>query len=384
MKKRIKILCLVLTALFLICVSGLKASALDEDKTAMPEEYSAFLDALPDEIADKLPEYVFKGDRESIAKAAEEITGVKYLVTALFSAFGEALSSLLPTLALMLGVVVLSALCHVFESSTGSMAASVSFACRLCSYFVTVNVAVSAVSSLYEYFDTLFAIVAAFVPLSGVLYAMGGNLTCAASGSLTLSSTLALCQFFFSKTALPIFCTCLSLSLISVFDGVGSRAAGSVSSMLKKWYTTALAFVSMILTAAIAGQGIISAKADNAAMRGAKFAAGSFIPVSGGVLSSTLGTLAASVELLRGSVGVLGIAVILLMLISVIVRLAALRLIISLSSFAAGVLGCSGEQRLLDEVGSLYGYLEGIAALSAVIFIIAMAVFATTASAIIN
>jgi stage III sporulation protein AE len=348
----------------------------------MPEEYSGFLGALPDEIADKLPQSVFEGDRESVLNAAEEMSGVRYLLNALFSSFSGAVTSLLPTLALMLGVVVLSALCHVFAASSGSLSAAVSFACRLCSYLVTVGVAVSALSGLKEYFNSLFSLVAAFVPLSGVLYAMGGNLTGAASGSLTLSTTLTVCQFFFSKTVIPIFCTCLSLSLMSVFEGVGARTAGSISSMLKKWYTTALAFVSMILTAAIAGQGIISAKADNAAMRGAKFATGSFIPISGGTLSSTLGTLAASVELLRGSVGVVGIVIILLMLISVIVRLAAIRGLLSLTSFAAGVLGCTGEQKLLDEIGSLYGYLEGIAAISAVTFIIAMAVFATTAAAV--
>ena len=46
------------------------------------------------------------------------------------------------------------------------------------------------------------------------------------------------------------------------------------------------------------------------------------------------------------------------------------------------MLGCSGEKRLLDEIGSLYGYLEGLAAISAVVFVMALAVFASTAAAI--
>ena len=117
-------------------------------------------------------------------------------------------------------------------------------------------------------------------------------------------------------------------------------------------------------------------------MRGMKFAASSFIPISGGAISSTLGTLASSVELLRGTVGVLGIVIILLMLIPVSVYLAAVRAALGIASFAAGLLGCGSEKRFLDEIGSLYGYLEGIAALSSVVFIISLAIFASTAAAV--
>ena len=71
-----------------------------------------------------------------------------------------------------------------------------------------------------------------------------------------------------------------------------------------------------------------------------------------------------------------------MMLIPVVAYLAAMRGALAIASFTAGMLGCSGEKRLLDEIGSLYGYLEGIAAISAVVFVMALAVFASTAAAI--
>ena len=96
----------------------------------------------------------------------------------------------------------------------------------------------------------------------------------------------------------------------------------------------------------------------------------------------TTDNLAASVELIRGAVGVIGVVVVLLMLIPVVVELALLRGVFALTSFMAGMLGCSGEQKLLTEIGSLYGYLEGIAALSAAVFVIAFGIFASTAAAV--
>ena len=116
------------------------------------------------------------------------------------------------------------------------------------------------------------------------------------------------------------------------------------------------------------------------AMRGAKFAVSSFVPVSGGTVASTLGTLAASVELLRGSVGVIGIVIIIMMLLPTVIELALLRGVFLIGSFCASTLGAQGESKLLSELDSLYGYLEGIAALSAVVFIIAFGIFATVST----
>lgn len=353
----------------------------DGETDTLPEELGDFIDSLPDGVLDSLPDEIYGDSASSLSEAARRMSGVAYLMSRLFDAFGSAVTELLPTLALLSAIVILSALGRAFASNLGGLSEVVEFAAGLCSYSAIAAISVSSLERLSEYFDTLFATVTAFVPLSGVLYAIGGNINGAASGTLTLSATLAVCQFFFSKTVIPVFCVCLSLTLLGVFEGGGSGR--TVSASIKKWYTTALSFVMMILTVAIGAQSIIAAKADGMAMRGAKFAVGSFIPIVGGTVSGTLGALASSVELLRGSVGVIGIVIIILLLIPIIVELAALRGIFALTSFISGMVGCTGEKSLLDEIGSLYGYLEGIAALSASVFLIAFAVFAATAAAVI-
>ena len=354
-----------------------------QENETLPEEYDDFINSLPDDVLDSLPDGAVDGDRDSLLDSAKKGISVAFVLSAILDAFGAAISDLLPTLALLFGVVILSAVAHLFSANVGSgLSSAVTLAARLCSYCAISGVALASTSHLSEFFDSLCTAVSAFLPLSGVLYAMGGNLTSAASSTVTLSAILTVCQFFLTETVIPVFCACLSLTLLSVFDGVGGFAGQSVSATVKKWYATALGFVMMILTTALTAQSILAVKADNAAMRGVKFAASSFIPVSGGAVSSTLGTLAASVELIRGSVGVIGIVIILLMLVPVIVELAILRGIFSLTAFTAGMLGCAGEQRLLSEISSLYGYLEGISALASAVFLIAFAIFAATSAAV--
>lgn len=349
----------------------------------MPREYGDFLDALPQEVTDSLPDGVLSEDGEAVSDAAREMTSPAYLLSMLAEAFGAGLSDLLPTLLLLFGIVILSAVFRAMSAGLFQNTAAESELCiRLCTYCVTVGVAVSSLERLEHYFESLFSAVSAFLPLSAVLYAMGGNLTAAASSTATLTATLTLCQFLCSRTVIPVFCLCLSLSFLSVLDGASALSGQSLSASVKRWYGYGLGLIMMILTASLGMQSILSAKADSVAMRSARFVASGFIPVTGGTVASTLGTLAASVELLRGAVGAVGIGVILMLLIPVIVHIALLRGIYALASFLAGMLGCGGEQKLLSEIGGLYGYQEGIAVLCSVIFLIAMAVFASAAASV--
>ncbi len=366
----------ILTALFIILALPVGA---DEENTA-PPEYSDFLGTLDESISDKLPDGVFSNSQDEINAAAGELASPAKLLGALIDAFGVGLTNAAPIFAMVLGIVILSAILNVFSSGSQSLSRAVESCTRLCTFTALSGIAVSCVSSLSLYFERLFGAVASFLPLSAALYAMGGNLTSAASGSATLGVTLTVCQFFCTKTVIPVFCICLCLSLLSVFEGQGVGAGGAISASIRKWYTTALGFCMMLLTVSLGGSNLLSVKADNMAMRGAKFAVSSFIPVAGGTVSSTLGTLAASVELLRGSVGVIGIVVIILMLLPTIIELALLRGAFAIGSFCASTLGCSGEARLLCELDSLYGYLEGIAALTSAVFVIALGIFATTAT----
>ena len=99
-------------------------------------------------------------------------------------------------------------------------------------------------------------------------------------------------------------------------------------------------------------------------------------------MSSTLGTLVSSVALIRGSVGVIGIIALILLLLPTLVSLMLIRFSYSVAEVSAGLLSAHGEQKLLSEIGSIYGYLEGVAILCSSVFIIALAIFGSVATPI--
>ncbi len=383
MKKYRKIICYFTCFCLLTVFFCLTSTAEEGEAETLPTEYMDFADSIPRETADRLPEGVFSENMTDNLAAAKELGSPIYLLTALLDAFGSRLSDLLPTATLLLSILLLASLINSISASFSQGAGKAAeLAVRLVSFSVIIGIAVSSISRLQDYFRSLFHAVGAFLPLSATLYAMGGNLTAAASSTMTLSVTLTVVEFFCNYTVIPVFCICLSLSLLSLFDGSGGQAGGTLSGMVKKNYLTFLSFIMMILTASLGAQSVLSAKADNATMKGLKFAVSGFVPVTGGTVSSTLGTLSASVSLLRGSVGVIGIVVLLLMLLPMVAELALVKTMFSVGSFLSGMLSLPGEQKLLGEVSGLYGLLEGVALLSAVVFIIAMAVFAAAMTAV--
>jgi len=156
---------------------------------------------------------------------------------------------------------------------------------------------------------------------------------------------------------------------------------GGMGASVKKIFLGALGVISMILSMSLSTQTLIASKADNLAMKGARMFLGG-IPVTGGAVSSGIGTLASSVELIRGVVGIGGIIVVMLMLLPIIIELLLIRLVYMLLSNFAGALGMSGEQRMLSEISELYGILEGVSIMCSAIFVIAMAVLCKSSAAI--
>ena len=85
--------------------------------------------------------------------------------------------------ATLCGIVLLSALCHLFASGT-SLSGTVSFAVKLCSFSAISATAVSSLSRLESFFSSLFSAVAVFQQYGAALripcvfqqtvYAIGG------------------------------------------------------------------------------------------------------------------------------------------------------------------------------------------------------------------
>lgn len=364
--------------IFILTFFSVLASAEESDGgLILPDEYGDFVDSLPEGVVDSLPEGFLSDDPEDVGAAIKEMSSPMALISLLLDGIVGGVKDISPTLMCAIGVVLISAVLSQISSSFKQDNIG-GFISRLCIISLVLSLVYKSILLVSEYFTNLCRMASAYLPLSAVLFAIGGNVTTAATSSATFGICLSVCQFIFTYTAIPVFVFSLSLAIVSSF--YESKIIASISGAVKKYYTMLLSFVMTVLSISIGSQTFISSKADNAAMRGAKFLFGNFIPVSGGTISSSLGAIASGVELIRGCVGVGGVVVIFMMLIPLVCHISAMKLFF----FALEIfLGATGESNsFILQISSLYSYLLGIAAISSSVFILSFSLLGFCASAI--
>ena len=354
----------------------------DNDEEDYIEEYQNMLDALPKEAKELFPSEIFSENAEDIAKGAERITDFGYIINTVLSAIGLELNAAMKLFATLMGIIILSAVMNAVKSSFRSSGVSEIFS--VCStvgvFIVVISTQYSIISSVSDFFSRICTFANAMLPLMGALYAMGGNVASAVANHSSLMIFMSIVENFCAKTVLPVSGVCVSFAAAtSLFSEI---SLGGLASSFKKLYTNTLTFIMIAFGTVMAAQNLLASKTDNLAGKTAKFAVGNLIPVVGSAIAGTLGTVSTSIEYIRSSVGVIGIMAVSLMLLPTIATLLMTKLVLSLASGAAEILGCSKEAKLIGEMSGINGFLLAASCICSVAFVFMLTLFAKCTSAV--
>ncbi len=372
--------CLIPCLVILFAVSA-SAEEVDFETMTMPPAYTDLEDFIPPDVADLLPDGLFSGNAEEALDAAEEIADWQYLLNALLAAVGLRLEDAVGWLCTLIGLILIAAVLGKLKESIGGVSGeTLGFCLRLALYTAIILQTAGMVETVQSFFAQLSGLMGGMIPVMGVLYALGGNLGQAAvSGEITVL-LLAVCEYVSATVTPPVCAVCMSFSLMDAF-GLKLTLA-PLCEQVKKWYVWLLGLVMFLLSLALSAQSVLVGRADSLGMKGVKYAVGNMLPVVGGAVAGSLGTVAAGVSLLRGVCGVSGIILIALLLIPTLVQLLLFRTALRLAATVAALLGCEGEGRLLGEMASLHGYLAAAVSICAVTFVLALSLLIHSATAL--
>jgi stage III sporulation protein AE len=370
------LLCLLLTVPLTVSASA------EEEMEKIPTEYDALLEALPEEVRKLLPEALFSSDLTDVAEGTGEMSSAAYLAEAVLSLVGLRIGDCIKTLALVCGLLLLCSVCVSVRNLLRSerVARAFSFLSTLTVTAAIFSTGFDSIRSVTDYFQSLERLTLTLIPLTGALYAMGGNVTAAVASSSGLTVFLLVLKEIVSRTVIPFCGICLAFALIRALDP--SIRLGTLCDTVKKNYTTLLAFLMMLLSAMLASQTLLAASGDSIAMRSAKFAAGNMIPVVGGSVAELLRTVSTGVGYLRGTVGISAVILLLLTVLPTLVELLLVRLTWQICASFADLLGCDGEKKILDEIASLSGYLITAVAITSSVVVLALSLLIRCTSAI--
>lgn len=377
---------LLTVALFLSLTVGLAPAMLlpasAEDVYDIGDELRDLRDALPEDIEKYLPEGFFSEDISEQAAAVRSAAGGAGMLRAALRSLEGGIFDAVRLFGLLLSVTMAAALLGAIAEGAGGrgMLPTVRFVINICATLATTAAQYTQFEVVADYFERQRLIMAALLPLMGVLWGMGGNSGGAVVGNSVLLLWLEVIELLTTSCLLPAAAVMTAIAVAgAVLPNI--RTSG-LSAAIGRAVAGVLGLAAFLLGAALGAQTVISSAADRFSFRTAKFFAGSLIPVVGSTVGDSLRTLAASVGLLRSTVGTAGIVLLILLLLPTIVSLALSRFAFSLASGVAETMAQDSLARFFKDAAAVFGLLLAAAVISALVFVFAMTVFALTSAAV--
>lgn len=366
----------LLAAVFAVPVFGQDMTG---DELYRADDFGAgsILDALPDELKNKLPGGdVFSADGFSGAFTADYFLGI------ISDAINQALSPAVKSLAVTLGLVLMSSGIGALKNilPDGSLISLFDFVSGLCIMLSMYSMVLGLAESVSIYLGRLSTLMYAMIPVMIAVGTAGGNVSSSSVASNAMMLGLAFVETLASKGLFPVIQLCMGLSIAS---GVGGGLKlGGISKLVRDALTWILALISASISAIMTFQTSIASRADSLSMRTMKFAASNAVPVVGGIAGDAIGAVAESLSLVRGTVGWVGVILIVLMTLPVTLKVILTRLGVLFSQTAADILGLDREKAILSEMCGLLGFLAAVCVICGIMFIYAAALFAGSSAAL--
>ena len=249
-----------------------------------------------------------------------------------------------------------------------------------CGYISLLALSGAIYSALYSLYvaviacmESLTLTLSTLMPIMSSLYVFGGNASVAAANNSALLLFLNIVSLICTKLLLPLLRILFAMCLVGALPtGVN---LSSLTAMVKSTATTLLSFVFTMTGFVLYFQTAIAKSADGFALKGLRFASGVFVPVIGNMLGDAASTVIASASVVKGTVGAVGIVLLLSAVLPTLISVMLHRLMLSCASAIAFALSCDVEGRLLDDLNQINGLLFALLLGSFAVSIIAMAIF---------
>jgi stage III sporulation protein AE len=339
------------------------------------EDLSKIADGVADKTGSETMSDIASADAENAGDVLLSAVEPKRIFADVLSYVSAGLPDACALLGILAGLLLLCALCNsVCEGiSSAALKSGFEFCCAAAVMCAIVGTQYKSISLVANYFENMSSLMGSMIPITGVVWAMGGNVSTASVGTASLYALLTVLQRICAATVLPVCCVMGITALCSgLSDGTLLTGFGGA---VKKTYNFVIGAIMTVLVFALGAQTSVASAADTVTARGAKLLSSTVIPVVGGAVGDTLRTVAGSVQYVKSVVGVGGILFVVYMTLPVFISVLLSRAVLLLSSGMAQMLGCKREARLLDELGNVYGCMLGAVSISAIAFCVAFAIF---------
>ena len=353
-----------------------------EEENLAPDGYDDFMNSLPEDIAELLPDGMFSSDMEEIGSAVKEASSWDYIWDVIFDLIGLNIKDALKIFAQITGLLLLCSLLSMLKNTIKNE--SLSSILPVVSSVVIVSailvISKEPLERINLFFEQLKTLVNTMTPMICSLYAMGGNVSTAVVQNYGMIMFLSIFENICILSLQLILGICMTLAVASAF--MPNVNLKPLSDAIKKTFTFFVGLVMLIFSTVLSTQTLLASKADSLGAKTAKLFTGQIIPLVGGTVGDSLRTAGASIEYLRSTVGVGIIIVFLLLVLPTVLSVWSFRLSFVASNAVSGLLGCEREGKMISEIASIYGYILAITSICSIMLLFLMTLFVRCSSAL--
>ena len=158
----------------------------------------------------------------------------------------------------------------------------------------------------------------------------------------------------------------------TAYAALGNEGLKRIAGTLKWIITSVLAILLIVFVGYLSVSGVIAGTTDAIALKTAKFAVSSVVPVVGGILSDATETVFAGAGMLKNSVGIFGMLVVLGMSIVPFLQLGIHYLAYKVTATLAATVTDTRLSGLIDGIGNAFGLVLGMCGSCALLLLVSM------------
>ncbi|WP_429731382.1 stage III sporulation protein AE [Bacillus smithii] len=305
----------------------------------------------------------------------------QFSIQAWFSAIVKfSIQEVLKSGKLLGSLIVLTVLCALLQSLQNAFEqGTVSKVAYAVVFMVLIVIALNSFHIAIQYskesIERMTHFSLALIPLLLALIAASGGAVSAAFFHPVMIFLMNTSGLFIQNIVFPLLFLSVVVSMVSLFSK--EYKATQLASLLRNWSIGLLGIFMAVFLGVVSVQGTATAVTDGLAVRTAKFVTGNFVPVIGRMLTETADTVMSASVLLKNTVGIAGMAIILIIAAFPAVKILLIALIYKVAAAVLQPIGAGPVITCLDIMSKSILYVFAALAIVSIMFFLCITIIVT-------
>ena len=223
-----------------------------------------------------------------------------------------------------------------------------------------------------ECIDELVSFMNLLIPIFVSLMLVTGNIITTSMAQPILIFMVSFIGNFINTFLIPLLLISITLSIIS---NISEKVEiNKISNFLKSSVVWILGIILTIFTATLSIEGTLSSSVDGITAKTAKVAVSNFIPVVGKIMGDTVETVIGCGNILKNSVGIIGIIIIIGIVVIPIIKVTLLTFSFKITSSICSLVADQKIIKLMDNIADSYKIILAILSSISIMFIIGITI----------